>query len=279
MMYIPEYSGRASTRPRGTGRFPSDLEVKPRKIWLRDFGKDHAPGKHHITKLGPTGRGKSTLSGQMLGEVASPDYQAVVLHGKIFGRDKVILKMADERNLRIVHTWPPPPPFRHPVTHRAKNINGWILIPLEHPQPTVAEENIILQREFRKAIHDNYTRTGKSPRITHVDESHQAQETLKLREDLEGPLMRGAPDNSEWNNLQRGRYVSYHCYSAPEDIIIFYDPDESNQKRYAEIGDVNKDEIIDITSNLRTETAADGRTISQALHIKRAGPAMCIVDT
>jgi hypothetical protein len=277
MTYIPESS--APPRTKGTGRFPSDIEVVPRKIWLKRFKKTHAPGKHHITKLGPTGRGKSTLSGQMLGEVISPEYQAVVLHGKIFGRDKVILKMADERNLRIVHTWPPPPPFRHPVSGRSKAVNGWILIPLDHPRETITEENLILQREFRKAIHENYSRTNKDPRITHVDESHQAQVTLKLRDDLEGPLMRGTPDNSEWNNLQRGKWVSFHCYDAPEDLLIFYDSDESNQQRYAEIGDFNKNEIIDITSNLQTKTAKDGRTISQALHIKRAGPSMCIVDT
>lgn len=276
-MYIPESS--VQTRTKGAGRLPSDVEVVPRKEWLKRFKRDHAPGRHHVTKLGPTGRGKSTLSKEMLHEVATPDYQVVVLHGKIFGRDKVILKMAEENNLRITHTWPPPPPFKHPLAERRKAINGWILIPLDKPRETVAEENLVLHREFQKAIHENYSRTGKDPRITHVDESHQAQHTLKLREDLEGPLMRGAPDNSEWNLLQRGKWVSFHCYDAPEDVLIFYDSDKANQDRYAEIGDVDKNQIIDITSNLRTKTAADGRTISQALHIKRAGPVMCIVDT
>jgi hypothetical protein len=249
------------------------LEVVPRDEHLRRFGKDYSPGQH-VTKLGPTGRGKTTLSGEMLGKVISPDFQVVVLHGKIQGRDSAIPRMAERYNLRIVHTWPPPPSLKY----RKKKINGYILMPLQHAGESTIEENALLQAEFRRAIHSNYAET-KVPTITHVDESHQAQETLKLKTDLEGPLMRGAPHNAEWNNVQRGRFVSYHCYDAPEHIIIFYDPDESNQKRYAEIGGVDKNAIIDHTSNLRTERAASGQTISQALYIRRSGPEMYIIDT
>lgn len=274
MTYIPGTTGhhRTNGRLRGAGRFPTGIEVMPRKQWVKDWAKSHAPGSHHVTFLGPTGRGKTTLSKDMLKAVISPDYPVIVLHGKIQGRDKVIGKMADELNLRVVHKWPPPPS----VTKRRKKINGYILMPLEHSMPTVAEENEKLAQEYRKAIHENYVTTNGEV-ITHVDESHQAQEDLKLRGELEGPLMRGAPNNSEWNLIQRGKWVTYHVYSAPEDVLIFYDSDDSNQKRYSEIGDVSRDEIIDITSNLRRERAADGRTISQALHIRRAG-GMCIVD-
>jgi len=242
-------------------------------VWLKQWKKDHAPGKHHVTLLGPTGRGKTTLSEQMLGQVISPDYQVIVLHGKIKGRDKVIQHMAEKNNLRIVHKWPPPPSLRH----RRKAVNGYILMPLEHPGEDVDQENEILRREFAKAIHENYTRTGDKRVITHIDESHQAQEDLKLRKNIEGPMMRGAPNNNVFNLVQRGRFVTYHCYNAPEDVLIFYDSDTDNQRRYSEIGDADRDEIIDITSNLRREKAADGRTISQALHMRRAG-GMCIVD-
>lgn len=268
-MFFPATSGQGSAK-----QLPRDIEVVPRKEWLRRFSKNHEPGAHHVTMLGPTGRGKTTLSKQMQKRIISPDYQVIVLHGKIMGRDHVITKMAEDNNLRIVHRWPPPLSIRK----RRKAINGYILMPLDHPRESVAEENLLLQSEFRKAIHSNYTNT-KRKTITDVDESHQLQETLRLKSDVEGPLMRGAPDNSVWNKVQRGRFVSYHCYDAPEDIIIFYDPDESNQKRYSEIGGVNKDQIIDITTNLQTERAADGRTISQALHIRRQGPELCIIDT
>ena len=248
------------------------LETVPRKEHVRDFASDYRDG-HHYTGMGPTGRGKTTLAKQHLIAVTSPDRKALVLHGKIKGRDPVIGEMADQCNLRIISTYPPN------YSPRDKNRNGYILRPLDHHARSAAEENQILSQEFRKGIHANYTTSSKRKRITVIDESHQAQETLKLKEEIEGPLMRGAPDNGVWNLLQRGRYVSYHCYSAPEHLIIFYDPDRTNQQRYSEIGDVDPEEIVNITSNLRTERSKDGRTISQALYMRRGDRYMCIVDT
>jgi len=230
--------------------------------------------------MGPTGRGKTTLCKQLLVTVISPDRKALVLHGKIKGRDPVIGQMAEDCNLRIISSYPPRPDVRETAKHgRDKYRNGYILRPLDRHAENAAEENEILSREFRKGIHANYTTSSRKKRITVVDESHQAQETLKLKGDIEGPLMRGAPDNSVWNLLQRGRFVSYHCYSAPEHVIIFYDPDRTNQQRYSEIGDVDPEEIVAITSNLRTERSRDGRTISQALYMRRGDRYMCIVDT
>jgi hypothetical protein len=90
--------------------------------------------------------------------------------------------------------------------------------------------------------------------------------------------MRGGPDNAVWNEAQRGRYLSYHTYSAPEHIFVFYDDDADNRKRYAEFGCADPDEIFWITSNLRTQRSKDGRTISQCLYIRRGG-GMYVVDT
>lgn len=253
---------------------PSQTRVQtvPRKEFVRDFGRNYADG-HHLTAMGPTGRGKTTLCKQLLTVVISPDRKALVLHGKIKGRDPVIGQMAEDCNLRIVSRYPPV------YSPRDRNRNGYILRPLDRHAENATEENAILASEFRKGIHANYTTSSKKKRITVIDESHQAQETLKLKGDIEGPLMRGAPDNSVWNLLQRGRFVSYHCYSAPEHVIIFYDPDRTNQQRYSEIGDVDPEEIVYLTSNLRTERSRDGRTISQALYMRRGDRYMCIVDT
>lgn len=260
--------------PRFTTSGGNELEVVPRREFVRRFGKDYRPS--HVTKLGPTQRGKSTLSFQCLRPVISPDFQAIVLHGKIAGRDPVIPKAAEALNLRIIDRWPPPPSWR--IKDRPRNVHGYILLPLTRPQDSVEAENVLLRAEFSKAAHHAYSQES-TPIITHVDESHQAQETLRMKKQLEGPLMRGLPVNPEWNNIQRGRFVSYHCYDAAEHLFIFYDPDLSNQRRYSEIGGVDPHEIIDITSNLRTESVPSGGTISQALYIRRAGPYMCIVDT
>jgi hypothetical protein len=250
------------------------IDVVPRKEFTRDFGKEYSSGQHY-TALGPTQRGKSTLTKQLLVVCANPDRQAVVLHGKIKGRDPVIPEMSKELNMRVISEWPPD------WNWKDKKSRGHILVPLTKPTEDTASENLLLHKQFKGAIHSNY-QSVKKHKIILVDESHQAQETLKLKKDLEGPLMRGAPQCAEWNNIQRGRFVSYHCYDAPEHIIIFYDPDISNQKRYSEIGGVDPQYIRNVTKGLQRKTiktkGGSKATISEALYIKRGGPELMIVS-
>lgn len=250
------------------------VEVVPRKEFVREFGKEYGSGQH-VTALGPTGKGKTVLTSQLLVVCASPKRKAVVLHGKVKNKDHVVSEMPKKLNMRMVHKWPPDPEWGD------RKRNGFILVPLVKPGDSTAEENAILATEFRKAIHSNYANT-KHDTITVVDESHQAQETLKLKGDLEGPLMRGAPQNAEWNNVQRGRFVSYHCYDAPEHLFVFYDPDRTNRQRYSEIGGVDPQYLMQLTESLKTYTVKRGptgkATISECVYIRRSGPVIQIVD-
>jgi hypothetical protein len=265
----------ANDRRRDSTAEYGDVEVVPRQEFVRDFGQEYASGQH-VTKLGPTQRGKSTLTAQLLMTCANRDRQALVLHGKIKGRDPVMVRMANQLDMRIISAYPPNWRWRDGSSR------GFILLPLTNTTESVDAENAILAREFRKGIHSNYQNT-KRDTITVVDESHQAQETLKLKKDIEGPLMRGAPNAAVWNNIQRGRFVSYHCYDAPEHIFIFYDPDISNQKRYAEIGGVDPQYILQITRGLQRKTVSTngGRnkaTVSECLYIRRGGPELMVVS-
>ena len=90
--------------------------------------------------------------------------------------------------------------------------------------------------------------------------------------------MRGGPDNAEWNEAQRGRYLSYHTYGAAEHMYIFYDDDADTRARYGDFGCADPDEIVHIISNLETRRSRDGRTISQCLYLRRGG-GMYVVDT
>ena len=250
------------------------IEVVPRQEFVQEFGQEYGSGQH-VTKLGPTQRGKSTLTKQLLKVCASPDRKALILHGKIKGRDPVIKEMSNELNMRVINEYPPN--WRLGDGNR----RGFILVPLTKTTDSVDAENMVLAGQFRKGIHSNYQNT-KRDTITVIDESHQAQETLKLKKDIEGPLMRGAPNAAVWNNIQRGRYVSYHCYDAPEHIFIFWDPDVSNQKRYSEIGGVDPLYILRITKGLKKKTiktnVGKGKaTVSECLYIARGGPQLMIV--
>lgn len=251
------------------------IEVVPQDDFDREFCADYASGQH-LTSLGPTGRGKTRRTRRLLKGCVSPERKGLVLHGKIRGRDPEIPDMARDLNMRIISEYPPD------WHYGDRKRNGFILVPLTAPQETIDQENAILAAQFRRGIHANYSNV-KQDTILLCDESHQAQETLKLKKDLEGPLMRGAPQCAEWNNIQRGRFVSYHCYDAPEHLIIFYDPDISNQKRYSEIGGVDPQYIKHVTSGLQTRTIKTGgkggrtATISEALYIRRGGPYLCII--
>lgn len=223
----------------------------------------------HVTFIGPTQRGKTTFAIQLLQRTISPKLPVVALAGKPPDRDPTMAKMADVLNLRIVTTWPPDRTFKD------RNRNGFVLRP-KHSMKDIDADNDNLSREFRKAIMSCYA--SKKPVILLVDEAHQVQNDLKLKKECESILMRGMPVVSEWSLIQRGFYVTYHCYSAPEHVFIFNDPDKSNQDRYKEIGGVDPGLVGQLVRNLKTYETEAGNSISECLYIRRSGPRLMIID-
>ena len=253
----------------------TDVEHIARKPFVREFGRNYHAGQH-VTFLGPSGRGKTRLAGQLLVSVKQhhEEIRSVILHGKIAGRDLTIERLARQTNTPIVAHYPPRG-VRERV--RARNARGVILRPLKKTADTPAEENAILREQYRRAIHAGYQAKHKHPIILVVDEAHQTHNDLKLMRDCEGPLMRGRPVCGMWSLVQRGRYVSYHVYDEAEHVFIFYDPDKPNQERYSEIGDIDKNLLIDLSRQLEKKTVADGSTISEALYFRRSGNQLSIV--
>jgi hypothetical protein len=253
-----------------------NIPVLSRKQFLEKFAIEYHAGQH-VTFLGPSGRGKTRLAGEMLKAVirVNKKIKVVILHGKIKGRDQTIEKLSKTANLPIVSEYPP----GYYVRMRHRSRNGIIVRPLESPGESVRAENALLRKHYEKAIHKSYHAPKKKPVILIVDEAHQTHTDLKLKENCEGPLMRGRPVCGVWSLVQRGRYVSYMVYDQAEWVIIFKDKDESNQERYAEIGGVDTAEMKYLARHLKTQTVADGSTISQALVFRRSGDQLFIVDT
>jgi hypothetical protein len=252
------------------------VDVLPRGEFLDKFGDEYSPGQH-VTLLGPTQRGKTTLAHQCLATVISPDLPCVLLAGKPPGRDPVMAGAAENLNLRIVEEWPPGPDLTGWWKRKDKpKTNGFVLRPHQTmTDPKADSQNVAAQ--FRKALISGYA--SNKPSITVADEAHLIQNEYKLKTEYEAPLMRGAPVNSMWSLIQRGRYMSYLAYDAPEWFLIAYDPDEANQKRYAEMGGVDPQFLRATLKRLRTYRGADGRsTISEFLCIRRSGPQIFIVD-
>jgi GTPase SAR1 family protein len=254
------------------------LRTVPREEFVEQFTKDYTPS--HVTLIGPTRRGKTTLCFQLLHGILARHHKdhwtAVILHGKIKKRDATMKAYARKSNYRITKSWPPGPSPR--PKHWRRNVHGYILLPLGNDKMSAAEEEKTLKAEFSRAIRSNYHST-RNVKITVIDERAQADKDLKLTKDLDAPLQRGLPHNPEWNNIQRGAWCSYHCYDAPEHVFLFFDDDDSNVERYSEFGIGDPRGIKEILKNLKTKKAEDGGTISQCLYMRRSDRYMCIVDT
>lgn len=259
-----EYDGQAENVP-----------VVSREVFIPDFAEKYTPS--HATFIGPTRRGKTTLMFLLLRAVLKrhPKWIVVVLHGKIKGRDDTITAMAKKQNYRIVTSWPPGPAIR--PKHWRRNVSGYIHRPI-NKKLSPADEEKLLKDQFAQSVRSNYHYTGKQVRITVVDERAQADKDLKLSTDMDAPLQRGLPHNPEWNLIQRGAWVSYHCYDAPEHMFIYHDDHESNRKRYSEFGCADPEVIFRLVSKLKTAKSKDGGTISQCLYMRRSDRYMCIVD-
>ena len=246
-----------------------EIDVYSRRDFL-DIVWRYGSGQH-VTMLGPTQRGKTTLCLQLLQRSISPEHRCVILASKPPGRDGTMGRAAEMLNLRVVKEWPPV------KTYKDRNRNGYVLQPEQHMKDIPADHANI-RKQFKKAMLANFAQT-KNPVITVCDEAYFVQNTLKLKDEYEAPLMRGAPHNAEWSLIQRGRWMSYLAYSMPEHIFIYYDPDRSNRQRYSEIGGVDPKYIEAIIENLQTKEVKNGSTtctISEALYIRRSG-FMCIV--
>jgi len=250
------------------------VEEISRRDFLEEFRNDYHDG-HHVTGIGPSGKGKSTLFYQCLSQVISPDRQVFSVHGKLKRRDPTVERAAKMLDLRIVDRLPTDTRMRY---DRKRKYNGYIVLPLEKHGTSVEEENELLAERFGQVIHHCYTTPPRRKVILHINEAHQTQVDLKLKSACEGPLMRGAPDCTEWSEIQRGRNVSYMCYDTPEHMFIFKDDDDSNVSRYADFGTGDPRELEALMHNLKTDRSRDGRTISQCLYMRRSG-GMFVIDT
>lgn len=232
-------------------------EILSRDEFLDVFATNYQPGEH-VTIIGPTNSGKTTLVFQMLDRVATPELPAVILVMK--PKDSTVTTAAKRMGFYRTERWPPPTKRDWRVWRPTfgQKIRGWIYWPRQS-LTNIRRDDAMLSVHFGKAIGDCY-RTGN--RIVFVDEAHAVQNELKLRPEMDAVLMRGRSLGcGGWFATQRPRYVTLNMYSQAEHVILFRTPDDRDLKVYSEIGGVDTKVLARTVTDLeRYESVYIGRT-------------------
>jgi hypothetical protein len=217
----------------------------------------YRPGEH-VTFLGPTTCGKTTLAYELMEVTARPQLPAVVLVMK--PRDKVVARMSQRNHYRIVRTWPPMPSIWQP-----RKPPGWVLWPRHEFDPDLDDPR--LYAEFRRGILQSYK---KGNRIIFGDEVYGLTTELQLTRELIAIWSRGsAMGCGLWSASQRPAMIPLWAYSQAHHLFLWHDPDRRARIRYSEIGGVDPGLVQDIVMGLDSY---------QALYIRRRGRAMCVVE-
>lgn len=212
---------------------PTDrLEVVeiPRQEFLTDYW-DYRAGEH-VTTLGFTGSGKTTLDLQLLGHIP-PTIKPVILVMK--PRDATVTKWQKTLGLQRVGSWPPPSANRF----YPNPPNGWVLWP---KLGDVDRDDDVLEAQFSAAIKDLYHQSARrkddgSGRIIFADEVVGLCKELGLERQLKGVWTRGRSMGlGLWAASQRPAEVPLLAYNSAEHLFIHSDPDKRNLDRLKEIG-------------------------------------------
>lgn len=232
------------------------VESIPRSEFLNDVW-DYNPGEH-VSFIGPTGSGKTTLAYQLLEKTATEDNPVIILVMK--PRDKTVESFSKKAKYRTVRFWPPVPSIWSPGKKP-----GYVLWPKHTFDPDIDDENH--ENIFRTVLRDSY---AKGNRIIFADETYSLTNEMPLERDLVRIWSKGrSMETGLWAATQKPTHVPLWMYSQPEHIYLAYDPDKRARDRFGEIGGVDPKLIMNVVNNLKPH---------QWLYIRRSDRAMCVVE-
>lgn len=183
---------------------------------------DYKPGEH-VSFLGSTGNGKTTLALQLLAATATERVPGIVLAMK--PKDKTVTDFQKLHGFRRVADWPPTPSLYHVKP------KGYIVWP-----KTVFKEDIDEAHHadvFRRCLQDSYKRGN---RILFADEAYSLAEELGIGKSLITLWTKGrSMGTGLWAATQKPTHVPLWMYSQATHLFLSYDPDKRARDRYREI--------------------------------------------
>lgn len=218
----------------------------------------------HVTLIGRTQSGKTTLAFQLLDKVSSPDLPAIVLVMK--PRDAVPAQWMDKLGYKRIAHWPPITASRWDP----RKPRGWVLWP---KLGNIRQDDATLRKEFDAALTDSYSNSAKRSnggRIIFADEVTGLTKDLGLEKELNSIWMRGSSMHlGLWAATQRPFYAPLYAFNGANHLFLHRDDDKRNVDRYREIGGVDPELVRQITMSMREH---------QFLYIRKTDHTMCVVD-
>lgn len=198
---------------------------------------EYKPGEH-VSIIGPTEAGKTTLGYQLLGVTATPVLQGVVLVMK--PQDETATKFGKENNFELIRSWPP-----HSNPWKKRKPSGYTLWPKTdfHPELGIYRTRQEQWRQFNRAFSEIYR---KGNRILFADELAALCDELGMRDQVINMYSRGRSQKAGiWGATQRPVEIPRLAYSSAHHLFLAHDPDEQDRKRFGEIGGGIDPKLVD----------------------------------
>lgn len=197
-------------------RLENDVRILPWDDFLKETSFRQG---EHVTLLGPTGGGKTTLAVEIL-----PQRRYVVAFGT--KRTDPSLSKLKRQGWKVIREWPPPPTYERVIL--------W-------PKIEYMKDVKKQQETFAQCMEHVYRVGGWT---VYMDEIKYLTEWLKLSSHVELLLQQGRSINlTVIGGTQRPRDIPLVFYSQATHLFLWRDSDRYNLRRLGELGAFDSDAV------------------------------------